>query len=528
MDFIEILSRHNKDWVLSTPNPSFPTFINEEPVLDCLVRCIKEGKRILAYGDYDFDGLSCREIIKLVLTHLGHKNFELYPYFMRTHQVDPIAINRAITGKFDCMIICDAGSSDPLTLQRLRSQGVEVILLDHHKSVFSYSDFEGIHMINTSFDNRVTEEEVIVSAGALTYIVFSKLCERLGVPELKSTSALALASLYSDSIDMTGDIQRSIYQKATSLSTSELPVLLQRFIYSINLEERKFGTRPYQFNRRYLEFTVAPRINSLFRAERFDLLNKLIDWKPTSSESIGDLVMDTVEFHSMVRHELAKASDILVVKELRNLVIGNLSSVANDLNLDADSISNYTGLVANDLCSKFGKMAVVVADSGVDIKGSVRDHLGRDYLSLFRTFSNANGHNAAFGFRLGYLEFQQFLRYLEELDSHAVLASADNKPIIIPHNLPMPDPELLQQMAWYNEFSGNTCPKGCIEKMWFASQEPRFTKFGMLYPWGDFKISVKRKNGRLRPGSKLILQPIRGYADKNNHGVSLDLVKAGV
>src|SRR5690606_4451500 len=145
--------------------------------------------------------------------------------------------------------------------------GVKMILLDHHQSSYDYDDFKGCAMINTTFENSFSKEEYMLSAGALTYIVCDKLIRRLGYPELESISALALCSLYADCIDMSSDLTRSIYYKAVSLKQTKLPTFIQHFMKDYS-----------QFNRRFIDYTFSPRINSLFRSESFDLLNKFLMW----------------------------------------------------------------------------------------------------------------------------------------------------------------------------------------------------------------------------------------------------------
>src|SRR5690606_37576831 len=113
------------------------------------------------------------------------------------------------------------------------------------------------------------------------------------------------------------------------------------------------------------------------------------------------------------RKEVSKASDILDHEVLNHFVIGNLSSVAGMIEIPEEKLHNYTGLVANQLATKYNKTAIVYADSGVDVKGSLRDLYGRNYLDLFRKFCDARGHNSAFGIHIKYFEFSEVLSYIK-------------------------------------------------------------------------------------------------------------------
>lgn len=523
MEFLRALQYYKKEHLLSPPMGIEPVFKNEEDVMNAFIDILKNNLRVLIYGDYDPDGGFSKKILQMGFEYLGHTNFECCPYFKRTHKIDPIAINRALAGNFDYMIICDAGSSDPQTVKRLIAQGVKIILLDHHESIFSYENFGEAHMINTTFDNRERDSDIVLSAGALTYLVVKKLCERLGRSEISSTSALALASLYADSIDMTGDLQRTIYYKAMKLDVLELPGILQSFIFPYDSVKKEFRKRPSAFTRRFLEFTVNPRINALFRGERFDLLNKLLNWKNTDDISMLDLMGSVIHYHSEISNEILLASDLLAVDELQHFVIGNLSSAAGYVNISQDLLNNYTGQVANKVAGKYKKAALVYADTNLDIKGSVRDLYGRNYLDTFRVFSGAAGHPAAFGINIPYLGLDEFLKYVRLMDSKNLINSSTNQPIIVTHNEETPSPELMSAMATYNEFSGITCPKSFISKRWFSKVDPFPSKYDLRYGWGDFTIKGEASIKRLRRGSNLILCPIKGRVYRNNRGVELRL-----
>lgn len=508
MDFYEELSKIGKTDVLYSPNFKMPVFFQEEKIMEALMEIIRENKRVFIYGDYDADGAYSVECLKETFNYLGHDNYECFRYSSRTHNVDITAVNKAITENFEYMIICDAGSSDPDLMGRLHMMGVKVILLDHHQSVFSYKDFPHTLMINTSFENRERDDEIIVSAGALTFLVCEKLIERFNRPKLESLTALALCSLYADVIDMTSDTCRHIYYRAMALSKSSLPKLIQRFM-------GQYDT----FTRRFIEYRLNPKINSLFRSERFDLLNLLLNWTPESNISIYDIVQKVDEVYSKDRDEVAKASDILEHEVLNHFVIGNLSSVGDAIDIPEHKIHNYTGLVANRLASKYNKTAIVYADTGVDVKGSLRDLYGRNYLDLFKQFSNSKGHNSAFGIHINYLEFSEVISYIKMIDQQFFINTISNEPIIVPHNLVIPDTTLVNHMSLYNEFSGVGSPTAFISKVWLDTRRPyNNSSYYYKYPWGPYKVKTPNP---IRVGSEILIKPYKGWPTAKNGGTEL-------
>lgn len=509
MDFQEVLRGMGRTDILSVPKYIEPVFKYEEKVISFFKDMITNNKRALIYGDYDPDGAYCIQTLEATFESVGYKNYEVFKYWSRTHAVDSKAVNMAITGKFDYMVICDAGSGDPDKLLRLMNFGVKVILLDHHASAYSYEHFgESIAMINTSFDNRDRDEEILVSAGALTFIVTNKVSRSLGRSPVKSNAALALASMYADVIDMSTPLARSIYYMAMNLEPLQLPKLIQRFM----------GPN-VSFSRRFIEFQLNPRLNSLFRAERFDLLNDLLSWKPFCGIDLPSLLEDILTEHAFDSEQTKLASSLIQVEELNNFVIGNLGSVAGNIKIPIDKLHNYTGRVANSLANKYGKTAVVIADSGTAVKGSLRDLYGRNYLDIFRMFSDSNGHDAAFGIHMNYKDVPEFMSYIRMIDFNPKydLVAIGNEPIIIPYDDPVPSKELIRSMGIYNEFSGKSTPTAFLKKRWVDSNRPYNSVHWYSYRWGDFTVKSYNK---LRVGTTLILKPFKGNARKYD-GVQL-------
>jgi single-stranded DNA-specific DHH superfamily exonuclease len=500
VDFYTQFERLGKSNLLEVPEFKLPTFSTEGTVLDVLYDIIKNNSRVLFYGDYDPDGATSREILRETFNYCGHQNYDVFRYGNRTHKVDVAAVMRAIKEGFDYIIICDAGSSEPQLMRRLNSMGVKVILLDHHSSVYGYEDFPGTAMINTSFENRKLDEDILLSAGALTYIVCYKLIEKLGLPENKGLACLALVSLYADVIDMTNDLNRAIYYKAMSVNRTAMPKLIQRFLNQYSF-----------FTRRFIQNQITPKLNSLFRSERFDVLNKLLDWRPETGITMQSIMETVNDLHNYYRHEVLKASDLIDVEVLNNFVIGNLSSVVGDVRLPADKLHSYTGVVASKLSEKHKKTAIVYADSGTDIKGSLRDKFSRNYLELFRQFSNANGHNAAFAINIPYIDYQHFMDYLRLVDKQFSIKSVMNLPILVEHNEETPDVALVRDMAMYNEFSGNLIPEAFITKIMKMKAPPKGEAFYHKYPWGKLKIKSEHP---VRIFSETLLRPFRSWEGK--------------
>lgn len=497
MDFYSYLAKTGRSDMLYREELVIPEFSCDERLMEAYDDILDNNRKTLVYGDYDPDGAWSREIQTTMFDHLGFTNYKKFDYVNRTHDIDNSAVSKAIREGFEYMIICDAGSSAPGVVKRLSAMGIKVILIDHHQSPYGYDDFgKDCYMINTTIENRIREDELILSAGALSYLVACKVIAHRGFKENLGIAAMALVSLYADSIDMSSALNRGIYYKAMSLEYGELPKLIQRFMGEYS-----------RFNRRFIEFTLTPRLNSLFRAEEFKLLNEYLNWKE-GDRPVFDIVDDIDGLYTMYREEVKKASDIIEYKVMRNFIIGNLTSAKGYVKIPEEYLHNYTGLVANNLMNKYNKTAIVYADAGSEIKASLRDSYGRGYLSLFQTFCKAGGHNSAFGIHIPYVSFDGFIKYLEMVDTNYSIQTIENEPVLISSNYGAPDETLVNDMAIYNEFAGSRAPIALFRCVWKDIRQPKSWDYYMLYRWGDLK--VKSKNP-IRLGSEVYIKPGFSY-----------------
>ena len=506
MDFYDILADLGVSDILNHADytsPDYAGFAKVNSFLYDLVHSYSTGenKSVLIYGDYDVDGLMCALIERDALQALGVTKVDVYNYTQRTHALDTLAVQKAILGKYDYFIVCDTGSSSMELLNRVTQHGIRIIVLDHHITVYDYEDFnENVAIINTTIENNILgEKKFALSAGALCYTVMRKFCEVNGLPVNEPIAAYATVSLYSDCMDMRNPINRSIYYESKTLSRDELPHLIQLFMNQYSA-----------FGARYIGFWFAPRINALFRSESFDILNKLVFGNLKYNEEV--VIVEIVEDLYVKTRDLTKElADIIDVAVYDHFVVGDLQSVEEYYNIFEYKIYNYTGLVANMLSEKYGKAAVVHCYTGSEIKGSVRDIFSRDYLTVFSNICNAGGHPSAFGFHLGAFDLDNFLGLLRYLDKYFPIADIHNEPIVLQMNGLHPDETLIEDIALYNEFSGQGLPVVYIKKQVIGSMKEIRTKYNYKYPWGDYMI---QSDHSLNFGTFVLLKPIKSLKTK--------------
>ena len=478
MDFYDVLAERKWTTLLHKVTYCPIDFYNQKKI-DAFLDGMTSDKNasVLIYGDYDVDGAMFAKIAESAVRKLGMENIYVFRYRKRTHDLDREAVRFCIQNKFSYFIVGDTASSDIEVLQMLVAYGIKVMVLDHHITKYGYDDFDKIcvPIINTTIENEIfAKDDFKFSAGALSFCVFDNYFRHKGLKPLLEESAYALISLYADCMDMSNIYNRSIYYLATDLDKQDLPSYVLHFM------------NEYQsLNARFIGYWYAPRINALFRSESFDILNRYLFDNVGTNERI--VLIDAINhIYEGSRKMVGVLSDLVDVDVLDHFVICNLFSAVQKYNGTFHNLQNYTGLVANKLASRYGKTAVVYCSYENNYKGSVRDPYSRSYLQMFQQLCYAGGHGAAFGFVVKPFELSSFLKRLITVDKYFHIDDVDNEPIIIDHNYSIPDEGMINDIALYNEFSGNFLPIVFIRKQLIGNMKHTPLSYYHRYDWGEY------------------------------------------
>ena len=109
---------------------------NMEGAVERLLQAIHRKERLVVLGDYDVDGVCSTTLLVGVLRYFG-----LTPRYVVPRRMDEgygltrTAIDRALeAGKPDLFVALDCGTNSNVEVAHLRSLGVDVIVVDHHRS----------------------------------------------------------------------------------------------------------------------------------------------------------------------------------------------------------------------------------------------------------------------------------------------------------------------------------------------------------------------------------------------------------
>ena len=154
------------------------------------------------------------------------------------------------------------------------------------------------------------------------------------------------------------------------------------------------------FYSRFIQFRLIPKINSIFRTEKFEYINDCFFNENIEAADKARCLETIEDIYTSNRNMVLAVADTIDYVELNNFILADLKSVSDYFKIYENKLYNYTGLIANKLSDRCGKPAVVYCPMVNYYKGSFRDISGRNYLQIFKQFCSAGGHGAAFGIKI--------------------------------------------------------------------------------------------------------------------------------
>lgn len=104
-----------------------------EKAVERIMKAVRDGERIMVYGDYDADGITSTAIMVQTLTDIGA---HVFPYLPHRYE-DGYGLNKEtlkrLLPEFDVLITVDCGVSNVEEIQMLVDNKKDVIVVDHHE-----------------------------------------------------------------------------------------------------------------------------------------------------------------------------------------------------------------------------------------------------------------------------------------------------------------------------------------------------------------------------------------------------------
>ena len=394
---------------------------NLESAASRLRTAIANRDEIAILGDYDVDGVSSTALLVMILRRFG-----LNPRFVVPRRSEDgyglsrSAIDRALeAGKPKLFIALDCGTNSHDEAAYLQAQGIDVLVIDHHRS--KERVLEGGILINPHVQADETNGDAAWRHLCTVGLVF-KLCHGLlklmradNHPvafRIKLRDHLDLVALgtVADLVPLMGENRILARHGLRILEGTQRPGL--RALMDVAGVKPEHGITPTD-----ISFRLGPRINASGR---------LAD----ASLSVELLVSDDPKFCVETAQQLdtfnRERQDIerVITQQAEQLVETKFSDLPGIVLFHEEWHPGVVGIVAGRVTRKYNRPCVVLGNEGDMAKGSGRSVDGVNLVEVLGTccenLTSWGGHPMAVGISLPKIHVEDFrARFAAAVRAHA-------------------------------------------------------------------------------------------------------------
>ena len=358
-----------------------------ENALRMLSDAVSAGRTICVYGDFDVDGITSTAILTETLRDLGGDVVPYIPHREREgYGLNVRAIDSLADRGVGVLVTCDCGTTSVVEVERARSLGMEVIVVDHHLPPSELPDTTAL--INPklpagryAFIDYATAGIAFRLAGALYRSAMRPF------PEARYAELAALGTV-ADMVPLLGENREVVRRGLEAIAGTERPGL--RALIGVS------GLKPKEVTSESIAFSLAPRINA---AGRLADARLALDMLLTTEEGTALSLAASIDALNKERQRLT-----LEAQEMARSMVEVRPNLPLIVAGHEDFHQGIIGLVASRLVETFGRPAIVYQKGETESRGSCRSIAQYDITNGLRScghlFERYGGHHQAAGFTI--------------------------------------------------------------------------------------------------------------------------------
>lgn len=397
-------------------------------------QAIMKKEKILIFGDYDADGITSTALLYSFLSATGISPSYYIPHRLHEgYSLKPQHISSLTKrDKPDLIITVDCGSSSTEAITLARTNGIDIIITDHH--LIQDIPHDAVAVVNPKRNDCESGLENLAGVGVAFYLAIalrSRLRESgfwIGKkePNLKSYLDMVAIGTIADLAPLTEENRIFTKTGIEVINTGN----------NIGIRALTSATGSHSFiTASDIAFRLAPRLNAAGRMEHANLgLDLLLAECPDKAASLA--------------RELNRLNSTR--QEVENSIFEDACSIIECSSLFSDKPGivmgsdswhlGVLGIVASKLVQKYNKPAVLIAWKGDEGKASARTAQDID---LFETISRCSsvligfgGHAQAAGLSLKRKDLDVFNTMFQDAVSEQIKSSGPKtKTLMIDYEL---------------------------------------------------------------------------------------------
>ncbi len=364
-----------------------------------LQRALKDREFIAVLGDYDVDGVSSTTLLVSILRRLG-----LSPRYVVPRRAEEgygltrTAIDRVLeAGKPDLFIALDCGTNSSAEVAALREQGIDVIVIDHHRSTEA-PQLDAVLVNPHVFTREGDAAWRHLCTVGLVFKLAHGLLKRLrdenlpGVHDIRLKDYLDLVALgtVADLVPLTGENRIFARHGLQVLSEARRPGL--RALMGVAGLKTGEELRPMD-----ISYRLGPRINASGRlADAAVSVDLLLSEEPGFCESAAR----ELDGLNRERQDIERG----ITERAERYVEEHLAEAGGFVLFDEEWHPGVVGIVAGRISRKYNRPTIVLGNEGELAKGSGRGIPGLNLVDILGACGDClesfGGHPMAVGVAL--------------------------------------------------------------------------------------------------------------------------------
>ena len=371
---------------------------------DLILHEIRNGSRIMIYGDYDADGITATTLMMSVLGHLMKDRPEDLDYYIPSrfgegYGLNPEAIRFIHDKGFDLIVTVDCGSVSKDEVRYAEELGMKVLVTDHHTITDTMAE---CLLINPKKPGSEYPFKELCGCG-VAFKLAQTLQKKAGLPKSILSEVLDLVA-----IGTIGDIMPLVDENRTLVKYG-LKVINQGMRPGLKKLIAGAGLTPGNVSSENVGFIIVPHLNASGRIDDASLAVKLLLSEGNDRE-LSDIVDDII-FKNKERKriqtetyrscmELAENEDFMIIR-------------------CDDAHEGIAGIVAGKIKDHFYRPTVICMPSQGEeglLKGTGRSIEGINLYEMLKKheelFIKFGGHSGACGFTMKEEDFEELKKGL--------------------------------------------------------------------------------------------------------------------
>lgn len=397
---------------------------NIEQALTVLCDCYQRQGRIMVVGDFDADGATSTALAVGALRAFGYKavDYLIPDRFTQGYGLSLAVAENVIAQGADLVLTVDNGISSFDGIARLKAEGIQVVVTDHHLPADSLPDADA--MVNPNLSDCRFPSKSLAGVGVIFYVMAAlrTRLQKLGLlaenaPNLTESLDLVALGTVADVVPLDHNNRILVHQ---GLGRINVGLCRPGIKALIEVAKREIGT----LRTADLGFAIAPRLNAAGRLENMSLGVELLLCQEMSLARTLALELDNLNQMRKEFEQEMKTEALAICAKLPDL--NDSDKAAGIVLYQPDWHQGVIGILASRIKDQFHRPVIAFAQENEEsalIKGSarsisglhIRDLLERINIRYPNLLIKFGGHAMAAGLTIEQASLERFRQAFNEV-----------------------------------------------------------------------------------------------------------------